>query len=142
MEKDFELGGRNFQIRKIDPFKQFHIVRRIGPILKDLLPVLGDLKSLADLSLPESEQLAGIAKFMSPLMDGLSKLSDWDAEVVLNGLLQAVEMQQPSGHWAKVCTGTPPVLMVQDLELPALLTLAGKAFMFNLSGFFAALARK
>ncbi len=142
MDRDFELGGRKFKLYKIDAFKQFHIVRRIGPILADLLPAMKDAAKLqngvkAIEGMTEDQKLDAIAKFAGPVMTGLSKLSDSDAELVLFGLLSSVEIQQSSGNWARVATAS--MLMMQDLELPALLQIAGHAFMFNLSGFFAAL---
>ncbi len=137
MDRGFEFGGKKFQLSKIDAFKQFHIVRRVGPILSDLLPAMKDAKKLTAENLSEEEKFEGLAKLATPIMSGLSKLSDADAELVLFGLLQAVEMQQPAGNWMRVSTGS--LLMVQDLELPALLQLAGRSFMYNLSNFFGAL---
>lgn len=138
-DRDFEFGGRKFKLCKIDAFKQFHIVRRIGPLLADLLPAMSSMgagvKNFEALS--ETEKFDQLAKFAGPLMTGLSKLSDADADLVLFGLLHAVEVQQAAGNWARVSTGS--MLMIQDMELPVLLQLAGRAFMFNLSGFFAAL---
>lgn len=137
-DRDFEFGGKKFKLSKINAFKQFHIVRRIGPILSDLVPVLSGANALKNPDkLSEEEKLTAIAKFATPIMQGLSKLSDADAETVLFGLLEAVEMQQAAGNWAKVASGS--MLMIQDLELPVMLQLAGRAFMHNLSGFFSAL---
>jgi cytochrome c551/c552 len=137
MEKNFELGGRKFQLSKLDAFKQYHIVRRVGPILSDLLPAMSKAKA-DDSKLSQEEKLENIANFLTPIMNGLSKLSDGDAEFVLLGLLQAVEVkQEPLGNWGKVAVNS--MLMMQDLELPILLQLAGRAFFYNLSGFFAAL---
>lgn len=142
MERDFEYGGRKFKLNKIDAFKQLRIVRRVTPILSDLLPALkdsgvlkGGLKDLASLS--ENEKLDHISKFLSPVLMGVSKLSDEDTEIVLLGLLESVEMQQKAGNWMRV--STDKMLMVQDMELPTMVNLAGRAFMFNLSGFFSAL---
>lgn len=138
MDRDFELLGKKFKLNKINAIKQFHIVRRITPILNGLLPVLGDLKKNADgKSKTDEENLDELVKFVTPIMSGLSKLSDEDAELVLYGLLEAVEIQQAAGNWAKVSSSG--MLMMQDMELPILLQLAGKALMFNLSGFFGAL---
>jgi hypothetical protein len=81
-----------------------------------------------------------MAKIVSPIMMGLSKLSDQDSEFVLFGLLASVEVQQAAGNWARVAT--PTMVMIQDLELPQLLQIAGRAFMYNLSGFFGALPRQ
>lgn len=140
-DRDFEIGGRKFKLSKIDAFKQFHIVRRIGPLLSDLLPAMKDAGKLKNMdALSEEEKLDQVAKFAAPLMAGFSKLGDADADLVLYGLLNAVEVQQPAGNWAKVASGS--MLMIQDFELPILLQLAGRAFVFNLSGFFTALPHK
>lgn len=141
MDQKFEVGGRKYSLCKLDPFKQLHIVRRVGPILSDLLPAMKGatkVKTADDIEkMSETEKLEAIGQFAGPVMTGLSKLSDADADHVLLGLLASVEMQQSGGNWAKVAANG--MLMVQDLELPILLQLAGRAFMFNLSGFFAVL---
>ena len=137
-ERDFEIGGRKFKLSKIDAFKQFHIVRRIAPLLSDLLPTMKDVGKLKTST--EEEKLEQISKFITPIMNGLSKLSDDDANRVLFGLLGAVEVQQSAGNWARVANDQ--MLMIQDIDLPVMLQIAGKAFMFNLSGFFAGLPQK
>lgn len=140
-DRDFEIGSRKFKLSKIDAFKQFHIVRRIGPILSDLLPAMRDAGKFKNMDLlSEDEKLEQIAKFAAPFMTGLSKLTDADADLVLFGLLSSVEMQQAQGNWAKIASNS--MLMMQDLELPILLQIAGRAFMFNLSGFFGALPHR
>jgi hypothetical protein len=141
-DRDFEIGGRKFKLCKIDAFKQFHIVRRIGPLLSDLMPIMQDAQKLKAVeSLSESEKFEMIAKFVGPIMNGLSKLSDADSELVLFGLLASVEVQQmPAGNWARVSSNS--MLMIQDMELPMLLQIAGRAFVFNLAGFFGALPPK
>lgn len=138
-ERDFEIGGRKFKLNKIDAFKQFHIVRRMAPLLADLLPAMKDAKSISE-SADESEKLDQLAKIAAPFMSGISKLTDVDADRVLFGLLSSVEVLQSSGNWARVASDS--MLMMQDLELPVLLQIAGRALMYNLSGFFAALPQK
>ena len=138
-ERDFEIGSRKFKLNKIDAFKQFHIVRRVAPILADLLPAMKDIQKVTNTDLSESAKLDELAKIAAPLMNGLSKLSDEDANRILFGLLSSVEVQQVSNNWARVATDS--MLMIQDIELPMLLQIAGRAFMYNLSGFFAGLPR-
>lgn len=140
-DRDFDFAGRHFKLNKIDPFKQFHIVRRIGPILSDLLPAMKEQSKLENPdSMTADEKLDALAKIAGPVMTGLSKLSDADAELVLFGLLASVEIQQTAGNWAKVATNS--MLMIQDLELPMLLQIAARAFMYNLASFFSALPQK
>lgn len=137
-ERDFEIGGRKFKLGKMNTFKQFHIVRRISPILADLLPEITNLQKISkdDASKSETEKFENTAKVLAPLLTGFSRLSDKDSEFVLYGLLACVEVNL-NGAWSKVATES--MLMVQDMELPTLLQIAGRAFMFNLSGFFAVL---
>lgn len=141
-DNGFEFAGRKFKLNKIDAIKQFHIARRIAPILAELIPQIGeaakyqDVKDLEKVS--ESKKMEMVAKFASPVMMGLSKISDADANHVLYGLLEAVEVkQEPIGNWARVSSNS--LLLMQDLDLRTLVQLAGRAFMFNLSGFFGAL---
>lgn len=140
MDRDFEFGGRQFKLHKIDAMRQFHVTRRIGPILADLAPSLKGMvsKGLTSIDkMSEEEKLDNISKFLGPVLTGLSKLSDADAEYVLRNLLTAAEMKQSTGNWARVAT--PEVILMGDLEFPVLVQIAGRAFMYNLSGFFAAL---
>lgn len=135
-ERDFQVNGISFKLNKIDAIKQFHIVRRIAPILADLLPAMGEVAKLnkPESVMSESEKFDQIAKMATPIMSGLSKLSDQDSNKVLYGLLSSVEMQQSSGGWAWVANDS--AIMFQDLELPTLFQLAGRAFVYNMAGFF------
>lgn len=140
-ERDFEIGNKKFKLSKIDAFKQFHIVRRVGPILADLLPSMKGMQTLKNVdSMSDDEKLTQISKLAGPIMEGLSKLSDADADLVLIGLLSSVEIQQSAGNWAKIASSG--IMMIQDLELPVMMQIAGRAFMYNLSGFFGALPQK
>lgn len=139
MENEFEIGSAKYKLRKVDAFKQFHIVRRMAPILGELIPALKGLGKMSEFeSLPEDQKFDQIATIVTPIMNGLSKLSDSDSEFVLKGLLASVE-GQVGGAWSPIAKGE--MLMRSDLDLPILIQLAGRAFMFNLSGFFAVLPR-
>ncbi len=138
-ERDFEIGSRKFKLNKIDAIKQFHIARRITPVLSELIPAMGSIAKAAKSKKKVSTEAEfdEIAKVLAPIMTGISKLSDEDSDKVLYGLLSSVEMQQQTGNWARVSTDTS--LMINDLELNVLLNLAGRAFMFNMGGFISAL---
>jgi hypothetical protein len=83
--------------------------------------------------LSEDQKMEAVAEIAGPVMDGLSKLTDADSDFVLRGLLASVQMKQATGNWAAVAT--QEMLMIQDMELPVLLQIAGRAFMFNLGNF-------
>lgn len=137
-ERDFQIGARKYKVSKIDAFKQFHIARRLGPIMGDIIPVAQKLQAKFGALKPDEmkeDQLEAVAAIAQPVLVGFSRLSDDDANKILLGLCSAVEMQQTqAGGWAKVSTESQ--LMFQDLELPELMQIAGRAFMFNIAGFF------
>lgn len=121
---DFDVNGRTYRAGTIDARTQFHIVRRLGPVLSELVPVVqaGNMDGLA--ALPA---LAG----------ALAKISDADADYCLFGLLKAVSRKQDQGlGWGPVCSGT--TLLYDDITMPLMLQLAWQAFQQNLSSFFAA----
>lgn len=132
MDRDFEIGSRKFKLNKIDAFKQFAIMRRMAPILGDMI---GAIQGKSDKDDP--------LKIIAPIFDGLSKMSDSDAEKVLIGLCSAVEMQQASfGNWAKVATESNGLTFKEGpdaLDLPDILHIAIKSFWFNAESFFAKL---
>lgn len=135
---DFEIGGRKFKVGKLNTFKQFHIVRRIAPILADLLPAITEIQKQSKTKKFEinEDNFEETAKILAPILTGFSKLSDNDSEFVLHGLLSGVEIQI-GNTWSKVATEN--MLMVQDLDLPSMLQIAGRSFVANLSSFFATL---
>lgn len=135
MDNSFEINGKSFKVSKINAMKQYHIVRRISPILSEMLPAIQGLAKKSN-ALSEEEMLDQAATVIAPIMNGLSKLTDKDSEFVLFGLLSVVEIKQAEGNWARLVMNDN--LMFHDLELPILLQAAGRSFMFNMSGFFAA----
>lgn len=137
MDNSFEIKGTKFKVSKINAFEQFHIVRRLAPVLKDMIPVAAKFnklqksgKKLEDLD--EDEAMAAVL----PIVDGISKLSDEDSERVLLSLLKAAEINT-GGAWAKIANEKG--MMFDNLDLPVLLQVAGRVFMYNISGFFSAL---
>jgi hypothetical protein len=121
---EFELEGQTYRVNKIDARSQFHIVRRLAPVIGELAPALQGGKGGLD-ALP-------------PLANAIAKLSDADADYCLFGLLKALSRKQPQGTgWGPVTTGE--LLMYDDITMPTMLQLAWRAMSHNMQGFFAAL---
>lgn len=136
MDNKFTIGSREFSISKIDAIKQFHIVRRLAPVLAELLPVAQKYAKLTKEQI-DSKLADDSIEDLAPVLSGIAKLGDADSNKILYGLLSAVQVKQEQGNWANLVTGEQ--LMFQDMDLPVLLQAAGRALMFNLSGFFATL---
>lgn len=121
---DFEVMGVTYRCSKLSANEQWHIVRRLLPVISQIAPVAG-----------KSE--AG-AEALPLIADALARLSNSDDEYVRFGLLSCVKRKQEQGlGWAAVSTGHQ--LMFEDIDMAIMLQLCAKAFMHNLSGFFAAL---
>lgn len=137
-EREFQINGVNYRLSKVNAMKQFHLVRKLGPLLGELMPVLKNLGNIIQKEeLKESDKFEAIAEIATPLFVGLSKLSDKDSEFIINGLLSTVEMQQENNYFAFLATDKG--LMFQNIELPTMLQVAGRALMYNIGNFFVAL---
>lgn len=121
---ELELDGHTYRVGKLDARAQFHIVRRLAPVLGELAPALQGGKGGLD-ALP-------------PIATAVAKLSDADADYCIFGLLKVVSRKQPNGlGWGPVSTEN--LLMYDDIGMTQMLKLAWEALAFNMSGFFAAL---
>jgi hypothetical protein len=150
---EFQIGEITYMVAKLDARSQFHIVRRLTPVLGGLVvlaPALG--KSYKGIKekvkrgekvnvgeiLSDDSFIDGAGKGISAMADALSSLSDETADYVLFGLLVAVKRKMPQGTgWASVSTGTQ--MMFDDIDMATMLRLAWESIAFNLGGFFAAL---
>lgn len=121
---EFELDGITYRVGKLDARAQFHIVRRLAPVLGELAPSMQGGKSGID-ALPA-------------IASAIAKLSDTDADYCIFGLLKVVSRKQPQGlGWGPVSTGE--LLMYDDIDMTKMLKLAWQSVSFNMSGFFAAM---
>lgn len=118
---EFELKGVEYRIAKLDAMKQFHIVRRLAPLMAELAPKDGK----------DGGSMDGLAS-------ALSKMSDADSESLLHSLLGCITRKENQGlGFSKVTNGTS--LMYQDIDFPELMQLAWQALQFNFKDFFNAL---
>ena len=123
---EFQLGDHKYTVGKLDARTQFQIVRRLAPVLSELVPALKTKGNAQDF------------EALVPLAGAIAKLSDEDADYCLFGLLKVVYRDQGNGlGTGPVCTGTS--LMYQDIDMQKMLQLAWKSMSFNMSGFFVGL---
>lgn len=111
---EIEIKGKEYKAGRIDARKQFHIVRRLAPVM------------------------GGVSKGGDPIdaiAGAISSLSDADADYVVFGLLACVKRKQDNGlGWAPVCRDTS--LMFDDIGMADMIQLAVLAFKENMSDFF------
>ncbi len=112
---EMEINGQSYKFGKIDARKQFHIVRRLAPVMGSV---------------------AKGGEAIDAITSAIGRLSDDDADYVIFGLLACVTRKQDNGlGWAKISNGTS--LMFSDIEMGEMLQIAFRAFEENMQDFFA-----
>ncbi|WP_175788110.1 phage tail assembly chaperone [Burkholderia cenocepacia] len=157
MATEIELSGKRYQIGKLNAMQQFHVSRRIAPIIPSIIPVLmkfyaeversrnaaanaalGALAAGEDASAAEQRGVLGlvdsIAPVLQPFADALASLKDEDAEYVFGTCLSVVERQHQNG-WAKVWSAAHKTSLFDDMDMGSMLPLVVRVVVENLGPF-------
>lgn len=121
---EFEVKGQTYKIEQLDALTQFHVVRRLAPVLGKITPVLNGATSDSGLG------------FFEPLSLAISEMSDEDANYCIFTLLKRVKRKQAQGlGWASV-TSSNQQIMFDDIDVSVMLQIVAKAIQYNFSDFF------
>lgn len=115
-----EIGGQKYRIGRIDARKQFHVARRLAPLLAGL----GSLSGKGE----------GFATAVAPLAEALSSMPDSDVDYVLDVCLGACQRVQPNGHAAPIMARGE--LMFEDIDMAQMVQIAIRVIQQNLGSFF------
>lgn len=121
MDDIVEIGGQKYRIGRIDARKQFHVARRLAPILASL----GASSFKGD----------GFTKFLGPISEALSTMSDEDVDYVIDACLSACQRLQANGQGAPVIARGGG-LMFEDIDMGQMIQLTVKVIQQNMAGFF------
>lgn len=129
MTHEIDLAGNRYSLGRLNAMQQFHVSRRIAPIVPTLIPVFLRVRASGK---PLTEDLEGLAVALQPLADGLAALRDEDAEYVFGACLGVVQRKQATG-WARVWSGKET--MFEDMDLSVTLPLVVQVITANLGPF-------
>jgi len=118
---EFEISGQTYRSGKLNARKQFHVARRLAPVLG----------GLADASAAGAESFS---KFLQPIADAISHMSDADCDYVLDNCLAVVSRQQGTA-WAPIMASSKAI-MFDDIDVGVMLKIAAKVIQGNLGNFF------
>ena len=142
---ELEIGGNAYRINSMSAMTQFHVMRKLGPVLPGIVPVLAQ----AAAALPQADGqedgsamttvdgVAAIAMAARPLLDGLAAMADADAEYVINHCLSAV-MRRDSGGKSWSAVSRDGVTMFDDIDLMTSMQIVWAVLRENYTGFFRA----
>lgn len=120
---EFQAGALTLRAKRMDARKQFHVARRLGT----LLAKAGEIEAVKEDPI----------KAAALLGEAVASLPDEQLDYILDAALDAAEVKDAGG------TGWAPLRVrgqvMYPLDLPALLTIAGRVLWANLQGFTSAL---
>jgi len=128
--KEFEINGKSYRIEKLDAFKQFHVSRRIAPILPTLIPVF--LKVMKDGGV--GEDLLGLVEVIKPFTEGIAAMPDEAAEYVLRTCL-ATSQRLNGKTWAPVWSVGANACMYDDMDISEMMQIVIKVVEDSLGSF-------
>jgi hypothetical protein len=127
----FEIGDKSFLPQKMPAKKQFHVARRLAPVLgalEGLGPLFNDKIGLEG----ADKDLETMFAFIKPFANVLAKMNDDDAEYIINQCLAACAIME---------NGKPQRLridnrdMYENLNLKELVIIAVHTIKFNMADF-------
>jgi hypothetical protein len=124
---DVTINGNEYRLEKLDAVKQFHVARRLAPVLMALGGAAGAV--LSGGSLTDSDILAKLG----PLAEVLAQMSDADSEYVLNVCLVAAKRKTPGGY--SIIRIPSGAFMFDDIDMPVMLQLVFAVLRENLGNF-------
>lgn len=126
---EIELGGQVYRTGKLDAMRQFHLSRRLAPIIPPLIPVFIKLKNGG-----LEQDMLGFAGALGPFADGLAAMSDEASEYILGTCLSVVQ-RKGGKTWANVWDVQGKVCMFDDMQLPDMVQLTLRVIQDNLGPF-------
>lgn len=122
-----EIAGQHYQLAKLNALTQFHVARRLGPILATMGVSLQMLRSGMKLELDDFVSL------LTPVMDIMSKMPDEEVNYILFTCL-GVCKRKSGEAWAPVLA-SGNLIMFSDIDLPTMLQLVVAVLKDNLGPF-------
>lgn len=145
-----QIGNHDYTIGRLDAFDQFHVSRKIAPIIPtivpfmteilksnvmDLLDKFGDDPDNPDLSALEDFDLNSFGESIQPFIDAFAKMPEDDANYVMKKCLSVV-----TRDGARVVVKDS--LMFDDLGIEHILPLTIAVVRINLGNFIQGLLTK
>lgn len=138
-------GGNTYRTGKLDALRQFHLQRKLAPIVPKLAPVMLSFFKIAQTAgrTPEEvmahleadpDALEPLIGAFGPFADALAAMSEADANMVIATCMAVVQRQQGEA-WTSVWNVTAQAFMFQDIELDTMLPLMVRVVQENLGPF-------
>ena len=138
-----EIFNHHFRFNKLNALRQFHLAKRILPLLTEVVGV-PELFSKLKIEMDGKEEIDfdKIAKAVGPVVNAIAKMPDEDSELIIKELLSVVQIKGLGDVFTPVVGAPPERVFLNSVvgdNLHLMLRVAYESFMVNLNGFLQAL---
>lgn len=110
---EFEMDGNRYRINKLDTIKQWHLSRKVSPLIPPLIPVFMKIARAGGLM----NDIEGIGELLGPFAEGISTMSDEHSEYVFNTCLGAVQrFNGVDSKWLRIWVPESRMSMFPELN--------------------------
>lgn len=95
---EFEQDGAKYRIKKLDAIAQWHLNRKIAPLVPPLIPVFMKIARAGGVK----GDIEGISGLLGPFADGIASMSDEASEYVINTCLSAIQREVSANVWMPI----------------------------------------
>ena len=132
---EFSVNGQNYRSAKIDAMRQFHLSRKLAPIIPTLIPVFLQLaESRKGSDKPLSDDLSSLSGLLEPFAEGIASMSDEHAEYILGTCMSVVQRQQGT-TWMAVWNNGQKVCMFDDIDAGSMIQIGFQVIRESLGPF-------
>lgn len=110
--------------RKLDAFEQFHIIRKLGPVVC----ALDEVRTLFAGANVMDVSISTAAAAMKPIAYMLAEMPEADCNFVLQKGLSVCERQIDSNHWQRLWNASAGQMQFSDIDWPDMLQIVYKVF--------------
>jgi hypothetical protein len=135
---ELEIAGRKYRTGKLNAKEQFHIVRRLAPLLAGLGESLSQIPTPVIVNGLDNEQTnsqdVDVWRALEPVAEALSQMTDADCDYVLNVCLSKASRFNGQ-NWGPIWVNGQP-MFEDELDLSAMMQLTITTIQENLGNFF------
>ena len=131
---EIEIQGQTYRAGKLSAFAQFHVSRKIAPILPTLAPIFIKLSEGGHIT----DDLSGLAEVMTPFAEGIAAMTNEASEYVISTCLSVIQRKN-AGGWSPVWNTQNSVLMFDDIDLGVMMKLVVRVVQESLGPFMSGL---
>lgn len=137
---EFNVNGQNYRSAKIDAMRQFHLSRKLAPIIPTLIPAFLELAKTSKASGKplSSDDISSLSGLLEPFAEGIAGMSDEHAEYILGTCMSVVKRQQGTA-WVSVWSDGQKVCMFDDIDAGTMIQIGFQVIRESLGPFISGL---